>query len=288
MSNELQANHAKNFVDFPKDKIDLIKNTVCKGASDNELSLFLHYCKRTGLDPLARQIYGVTREVWDKETKTKKTQMSIQTSIDGFRLIADRSGKYAGQLGPFWCGNDGKWVDVWLKQEPPLAAKIGVIRTDFKEPVWAIARFWSYAQTYNDKQSGKPQLNTMWQKMGDHMIAKCAESLALRKAFPQELSGLYSDEEMNQVQQQEPSEPILEAKTTPIQQQQQTNLVPIGPDRGKPLTSLSVEIIQNQVAWLKKQTNLSPTYASYLKLAEQHLESIYKAKESHDPKTGNN
>jgi phage recombination protein Bet len=189
MNNALATYDNKTAITFSDDEVSLIKDTICKGATDSELKLFMHQCKATGLNPLARQIYAVKR--WDSQLR--RESMTTQTSIDGFRLIAERSGKYAGQTEPMWCGKDGQWHDVWLDSTPPAAAKIGILRSDFKEPCWGVARFEAYAQK---KKEG--DLTRMWQVMGDVMIAKCAEALALRKAFPQELSGLYTSDEMAQ------------------------------------------------------------------------------------------
>jgi hypothetical protein len=126
--------------------------------------------------------------------------MSIQVSIDGLRLIADRHGDYAGQEGPYWCGEDGLWLRdadgeplPWLAKTPPQAAMVRVLRHSFARPLAAIARWDSYVQTTKE---GVP--NRMWQSMPDLMLGKVAESLALRRAFPAELSGLYSQEEMAQ------------------------------------------------------------------------------------------
>ena len=151
---------------------------------------FLHLCAKTGLDPLARQIYCVGR------LSRGEVMWSIQTGIDGFRVIAERHGQYAGQGPAEWMTPEGVWTDVWVREihgDHPVAARATIYRHDFTHSLTAIASWESYAQTKRDGT-----LTPMWVKMGSLMLAKCAEALALRKAFPQDLSGLYTADEMSQ------------------------------------------------------------------------------------------
>lgn len=177
---------------FNDEQISIIRDTICKNASPAEMWLFIRTCERLKLDPFARQIYAVKR--WDSSIRAEV--MQSQVSIDGFRLVAERSGLYEGQTPAQWCGVDGAWRDVWLADAPPAAARVGVLRRGFREPIWGVARYVSYVQTKSESKGGGP--NSMWQKMPEVMLAKCAEALALRKAFPNELSGIYAPEEMDQ------------------------------------------------------------------------------------------
>jgi phage recombination protein Bet len=174
-------------IDFNAEQLEVIKSTIAKGATDTELQLFVATCRRTGLDPFLKQIYAVKRY----DSKEKRDVMAIQVGIDGLRLIAERTDRYAGQDPIEWLDGDGTWSEVWTgptKEYPyPVAARCAVYRKDWpSHKSTAIARWSSYAQYFGADQ----KLGSMWSKMPDVMLGKCAESLALRRAFPAEMSGL--------------------------------------------------------------------------------------------------
>lgn len=183
--------HQEEMLQWTPQQLQVIRNLLARDLTLDELRLFATVCQRTGLDPFSRQIYAIKRA----------GRMTIQTGIDGYRVLAERSGKYSGQLGPMWCGDDAKWVDVWLSKTPPVAAKVGVMRSDFKEPIWAVARLDAYRQS----------ANMLWGTMADVLLAKCAEALALRRAFPQQMHGVYTAEEMDQAG--PPDSVIVDAKS---------------------------------------------------------------------------
>ena len=83
-----------------QEKVDLIKRTICKGASNDELELFVQQCNRTGLDPFARQIYSIERRSKNQKTGQWEIIRQTQVSVDGLRLVAERTGKYAGGRQP--------------------------------------------------------------------------------------------------------------------------------------------------------------------------------------------
>lgn len=181
--------------EFTQQQMTALESLGVEGAMPAEVAMFFDQCQRTGLSPWARQIYMIGR--WDSRLRRKKYQ--VQVAIDGFRLIAERTGEYEGQTEPQWCGPDGQWRDVWLDVQPPAAARVGVWRKGFREPAYGVARLAAYMPTTKE---GRP--SGMWSSMSDVMLAKCAESLALRKAFPMELSGLYTGDEMQQADQSRP------------------------------------------------------------------------------------
>lgn len=187
-----------------EDKKQLLKRTICKGATDEEFELFYHACKRTGLDPFMKQVYAVKR--WD--SKERKEVMTIQTSIDGFRLIAERTGRYS----------PGRESTFTYNDKEDLISATAYVKKMTADGTWheiaATAFFEEYCQ-----RTKEGKLTNFWEKMPHVMLAKCAESLALRRAFPAELSGLYTQEEMGQVE-KEKTTVTTEVLEAPLSQQQ--------------------------------------------------------------------
>ena len=202
-SNALTVSHVGQHVQiYDESQIDTLTKTIFRGGTPNQLALFVQVCQRTGLDPFAKQIHPVFRKAKAKDKDGKwveQTQMTIQVGIDGYRLIAERTGRYLGTTPPEWCGPDGMWTDVWLSDDPPAAARIGIKRADFPEPVYFTALYKEYVQTTDEyaagERTGNKKPNSMWQKMPANQLRKCAEAGGFRTAFPQECSGVYVDAE---------------------------------------------------------------------------------------------
>jgi phage recombination protein Bet len=175
---------------WTRDQVDLVKRTVAKGASDDELRLFMHVCQRTKLDPFAKQIYFIKR--WD--TDSQQMVFQPQTAIDGLRLIAERTGEYEGMARAVVVRR-GRRVEGRLdgRRRIAVAAKVDRQARRAASPQ-AVALMREYVQT---KRDGTP--TRMWSAKGMpvHMIGKCAEALALRAQFPQELGDVYSFEELS-------------------------------------------------------------------------------------------
>lgn len=170
---------------------DRFRDNYLPGCKDEaDVRLCFEVMRHTGLSPILKQIYFIPRTEWSKENGSV-TKIVPQTSIDGLRLIAERSGKRDGEMPPEWCGEDGRWKQLWLADHPPAAARVGVCKRGCTQPFYGVALFKEYVQRTKD---GK--ITKFWNEKPALMLAKCAEALAIRKAFPQETAGLYAQEEL--------------------------------------------------------------------------------------------
>lgn len=180
-------------VNFNQKQIDILKNSICKEVSNEEFEMFLMACQKTKLDPFMKQIHAVKR--WDN--RLKRNTMTIQTGIDGYRLIAERTEKYAPGPKPTY----------EYDEQGNLFSATAYVKKLTNDGTWhlvdAEAFFDEYCQKTTDKNTGESKAIGMWGSMQHSQLAKCAEALALRRAFPAEMSGVYTKEEMKQAEFQE-------------------------------------------------------------------------------------
>lgn len=172
-------------------------------ASRGDQLVFLHVAQRMGLDPFNKEIYMISR--WDPAAQ--KNKWTIQIGIDGFRSKSEEHPEYAGIDGPEWCGTDGVWRDVWLFDEPPVAARFTVYRKDWQHPIRAVAHYREYVQL---KKDGKP--TATWTNRPAGQLGKCSEALARRKAFPRRLTGVYLEEELQHLDNPQPPPVVIESE----------------------------------------------------------------------------
>ncbi|HXJ25650.1 MAG TPA: recombinase RecT, partial [Streptosporangiaceae bacterium] len=166
-------------------------------APDGDLSVFLHVSQRTGLDPFSRQIYMIGRNEKVPGTRDQwRKKYTIQTGIDGLRVLRARAERAAGVRGvlspPVFYDTNGNASKVWVKPGAPAACEITYTVRDANgdTPYTSILRFTEYAQ-YKDVQ-----LTAQWAVKHAHMLEKCTEADVYRKAFPQDFSGIHLEDAM--------------------------------------------------------------------------------------------
>lgn len=187
---------------FSAEQRQLIRDTFANGASDQEFAALLEVARARRLNPFLRQIHFVSR--WDSQKG--RAVWATQVSIDGLRAIAQRTGLYDGQDEPEFVENPDGSLRL---------CRVRVYRKDWQRPAVGIAFWEEYVQTIRDKQSGKDRPAPMWRKMPHVMLAKVSEALALRKAFPEDTSGLYTGDEMGQAENDAPVAVQVETTSRP-------------------------------------------------------------------------
>lgn len=178
---------------FTDKEKEVLRKTLLAPFSVADQAVFINFCERAGLDPFRKQVYAQERQ----------GKLVTVTSIDGLRAIAQRSGEYRGQTPPMWMNGKQEWSEVWLhSRENPLACKVGIMRDGFDQPLYAVVSMAEHGGN-----------GPMWKKMPAHMLSIRAESLALRKAFPNETSGVLTDVEVDNEPTPAASQPVEHASS---------------------------------------------------------------------------
>jgi len=187
------------FSKLTRGQIELIKRTIAKDASDDELKMFIQVCAGARLNPFLRQAHLIP--FWDSKAGCERRAIVI--GIDGQRAIAEDTGAYAGSDDAVFEGEallkipryegkgDARKIVGHEEHNVPDKATVTVhkmvegTRCPFTASVW-------WHEVYPGEKKGG-----QWHVRPRAMISKCAEALALRKAFPKLLSNMYVPEEMD-------------------------------------------------------------------------------------------
>jgi phage recombination protein Bet len=143
--------------------IRTLKETVARDLTDSEFRLFAEHCKGTGLNPFKKEVWAIKAG----------GRLQIMTGVNGYLAIANNHPQY-----------DGMTVEV-DNDEKPTKAVCKVYRKDRKHPAEGVALMREYGKD-----------TPIWRQMPRVMLTKVAKSIAIREAFPQELNGTYTAEEM--------------------------------------------------------------------------------------------
>jgi len=212
-------------IEFSEKELAALKKEYASAATDAQFTLWIETCKRRGLVPVEDVVLQLrSAQEYDEVAKAKVYVKKVVfiTTLRALLKLAERTGRYRGFVPAQYIYLDDHNLPTVVSEFPlpdprspdkplvPWAAKVGVKRAGFDEPQFEIARFWAYAQTYKD--DGKAKLNSTWTTRGPEQLVKCCKAAAIRGAFPEELGGLFLEEEL---QNEELGGKVVETKPEP-------------------------------------------------------------------------
>jgi phage recombination protein Bet len=186
-------------------QLHLLKRTVASDCNHDEFNLFVEVARNLRLDPFRKQVIPL---VFSKDNPAKR-RMSIVVGIDGMRRIAARTGNYrpASDEPEFVVDADAKSdtnphgivkCRLHVFQQDSRGEWFPVDGTVYWEEFAAVDDEWAWSDQKNKRApTGKKTLSGNWGKMPRLMIAKCAEAQALRRGWPDDLGGVYAEEELD-------------------------------------------------------------------------------------------
>lgn len=198
MTEALELRRPAAGLTFTPEQQKMIREMYAPGSSESEFRALIAIAEARNLNPLLKQVYFVKR--WDSQSKTEK--WAVQGSIDGLRAIAQRTNLYDGQDEPEFEYDPKGGIRL---------AKVRVYRKDWHRPAVGVAHWSEYAQTKKDGG-----LTSFWANKPHVMLAKCAEALALRKAFPEDTGGLYVPEELPEEERAAAARDVTPSRSAPI------------------------------------------------------------------------
>lgn len=201
----IKAEMGVNYAD--PETIKTLKDTVAAGLTDAEFRIFVEYCKGTRLNPFKREVWAIKTPAYNnKKGERVEGKLQIMTGINGFYEIANRNLEFDG-IENGLVGINGEYLPQTYPKNDFIGAWSRAHRKDRKIPFEAVAMLYEYDKSKTEAYYPE---RGIWHKQKRVMIVKCSDALALRKAFPQELNGLYAAEEM-------PSEYSLEGEKAQVQ-----------------------------------------------------------------------
>lgn len=184
--------------DLTPAQLDLIRKTYAKDCNNEEFDLFIAQAQRAGLDPFRKQITAIVHNKKNPE----KRQLTVITTIDGFRVIAARHGDYRPMDARPVIETDENAKDPLTNPEGIVRAEVRVWKRFGSEwhPMVGEAYWTEFApmkdEWVNGDRTGRKILNDTWKNMPRLMLVKCAEAQALRRGWPEDIGGLYTEDEI--------------------------------------------------------------------------------------------